>query len=103
MTRRKVPRVYTYLGLAARRAGMTESGLNNASGIVWATGMSLFEICFFCFSVIFRFYLSVEGTRKAVMTQTGPNDARRVVWAVGIMSFFSFRFFCILTDIFCYI
>ena len=48
MTRRKGPGVYTYLGLAARRAGMMESGLNYASGVVWATGMSLFKFCFFC-------------------------------------------------------
>ena len=80
---------------------MTELGLNDASGVVWATGMSLFEFYFFCLLTdIFKFYLSVEGTRKAVMTQTGPNNARHVIWAVGIMSFFSFRFFCILTDIF---
>ena len=76
---------------------MAQIGPNDTRHVVWATGMSLFKnFAFFVYyliiSVIFRVYLSVEGTRKAAMTQTGPNDARHVVWAVGTMSFFHFAF-----------
>ena len=53
--------------------------------------------------LIFRFYVSLEGTRKAAVTEMGlndvavteigPNDASGVVWAIGMSILFSFAFF----------
>ena len=83
---------------AMRKTAMRKTGPNDASCIVWATGMSFFY--FLCvlliFSVLFRFYLHFKTTGWVGLGGDEKNGPKVCV-------FFLFRVFLILTNIFCFI
>jgi len=66
-----------------------ETGLNDASCVVWAISKCFYFI-FFLVLIKKKLYLGTmsvikgrKGLGKTMMTKTGPNDARHVVWALG--------------------
>jgi amino acid permease len=75
------------------KAGMTKTGPNDASGVVWALGEFFFSIfVFFYIKLILYYVYRLETTTwRATKMKTGPNNARCVVWAISKF-FFSFVF-----------
>ena len=76
---------------------MAESGPNDASGVVWAIGVSFLIFVHFLYTNDnFKSYITNKCMRSPAIIQTGPNNARRVVWAIGMSFLNSDRVFYIL-------